>query len=119
MNLGHTVGHALEKLSGYHLRHGEAVAIGMIAAGRIAVALDRADPALVSRIEAALTAWRLPVRCPAFDVSEICEVMMHDKKRRGRSLRWVLPRAVGQVEIADDVPLDIVRSVLKDQGATS
>lgn len=119
LNLGHTVGHALEKLSGYRLRHGEAVAIGMVAAGRIAVALDRADQALVSRIEAALTAWGLPVRCPAFDVSAICEVMMHDKKRRGRSLRWVLPRAIGQVEVADDVPLDIVRSVLKDQGATS
>ncbi len=119
LNLGHTVGHALEKLSGYSLRHGEAVAIGMVAASRIAVALGRADPSLVSRIEAALRAWGLPVRCPPFEVAAICETMMHDKKRRGRSLRWVLPRAIGQVEIADDVPLGVVRSVLEDQGGRS
>lgn len=118
LNLGHTVGHALEKLSNYSLRHGEAVAIGMAAASRIAVALGRAEPSLANRIEAALKTWGLPVRCPPFDVDAICEAMMHDKKRRGRSLRWVLPRAIGQVEIVDDVPLDVVRSVLKDQGAS-
>lgn len=118
LNLGHTVGHALETLSDYSLRHGEAVAIGMVVASRIAVALGRADPSLVSRIEAALTAWGLPVRCPPFDVDAICDVMTHDKKKRGRSLRWVLPIAIGQVEVVDDVPLDVVRSILKDQGAT-
>ncbi len=117
LNLGHTVGHGLEKLSGFSLRHGEAVSIGMVAAARIAVELGRAAPLLADRIEAALVAWDLPVRCPPFDVDEIWKAMAHDKKKRGRGLRWVLPRAIGEVEITEDVPFDAVRSVLSRLGA--
>ena len=117
LNLGHTVGHGLERLSGFSLRHGEAVAIGLVAAARIAARLDRAAPTLVSRIETALMAWGLPVRCPPYDVAAIWEAMSHDKKRRGRSLRWVLPHDVGQVEIVSDVPTEVVRSVLCEIGA--
>ena len=125
LNLGHTVGHALERLSGFTLRHGEAVGIGMVAAARIAAGLGRADPALAGRIAEVLSAWGLPVRCPRFDklsaqhfdADTIWEAMAHDKKRRGRALRWVLPRAIGQVEITEDVPRDIVLAVLRDLGA--
>jgi len=92
LNLGHTVGHALERLSGFGLRHGEAVAIGMVAAARVAGELGWAAPSLAARIEAVLVAWGLPVRCP-------------------------LPREIGQVEIVADVPQDRVRSVLGDMGA--
>jgi shikimate kinase/3-dehydroquinate synthase len=119
LNLGHTVAHALEHLSGYGLRHGEAVAIGMVAVARISAELGRAEPTLAGRIEAALAAWDLPVRCPPFRVGEIWEAMAHDKKRRGRSLRWVLPHAIGHVEVTDDVPHDVVTSVLTDMGARS
>jgi shikimate kinase / 3-dehydroquinate synthase len=117
LNLGHTVGHGLEKLSGFCLRHGEAVSIGMVAAARIAVRLGRADPSLADRIEAALAAWELPVRCPPFDADEIWEAMAHDKKKRGRGLRWVLPRAIGEVEVVEDVPQDTVKFVLRKLGA--
>ncbi len=117
LNLGHTVGHALEKLSDFALRHGEAVGIGMVAAARIAAELDQADSSLADRIEALLAAWELPIRCPPFDADAIWGAMAYDKKRRGRSLRWVLPRAVGQVEIAEDVPPRVVRSVLCSMGA--
>jgi shikimate kinase/3-dehydroquinate synthase len=121
LNLGHTVGHALERLSGFALRHGEAVSVGMVAAAWIAVELERADASLAERVEAVLAGWGLPVRCPgpdapgapSFDAESICRAMAHDKKRRGRSLRWVLPRALGEVEIAEDVPLDIVKTVLR------
>jgi 3-dehydroquinate synthase len=119
LNLGHTVGHALERLSGFSLRHGEAVSIGIVAAARIAVALGRADQALVDRIEPVLAAWGLPVRCPPFDVDAIWEAMAHDKKRRGRDLRWVLPHAIGHVEITAGVPPALARSVLRDLGARS
>lgn len=119
LNLGHTVGHALEKLSGFELRHGEAVSIGVAAAARIAVELDRAAPDLVERIEVLLTAWDLPVRCPAFETEAIWDAMAHDKKRCGDTLRWVLPRAIGEVEIFDDVPPSIAKSVLREMGARS
>ena len=117
LNLGHTVGHALQWLSGFSLRHGEAVSIGMVAAARIAAELGRADPSLTDRIEAALVAWGLPVQCPPFDAGALWEAMAHDKKRRGQALRWVLPRAIGEVEITEDVPHHIVRSVLCSMGA--
>jgi len=117
LNLGHTVGHALERLSGFGLRHGEAVGIGMAAAARIAVELGRAEPALAGRIEALLAAWGLPARCPPFDADAIWEAMAHDKKRQGRSLRWALPHAIGHVEIVEDAPPETVKSVLRDLGA--
>jgi 3-dehydroquinate synthase len=117
LNLGHTVGHSLELLSDFSLRHGEAVAIGMVAASRIARELGRADRSLTDRIEAILRAWGLPVRCPPYGPGAIWEAMTHDKKRRGRTLRWVLPHAIGHVEIVEDVPPAMVKSVLRDLGA--
>jgi shikimate kinase/3-dehydroquinate synthase len=119
LNLGHTVGHALEKLSDFSLRHGEAVSIGMVTATRIAVDLGRADASLVDRVEMVLAAWKLPVRCPPFDADAILAAMIHDKKKQGHGLRWVLPRAIGQVEIATDVPQEVVRSTLCSLGARS
>jgi len=117
LNLGHTVGHALEQLSGFRLRHGEAVGIGIAAAVRIAAALGRAAPALVDRIETALGVWGLPVACPPFAAGEIWEAMSYDKKRRGATLRWALPRAIGEVEIVEDVPREVVETVLYRMGA--
>ncbi len=119
LNLGHTVGHALEKLSGFELRHGEAVGIGMVAAAHIAAQLGLADPSLAQRIAGTLTAWDLPTRCPLFDVTAIQDAMTHDKKRRGKTLRWALPHAIGKVEIADNVPPQIVQSALSAIGARS
>lgn len=117
LNLGHTAGHALERLSEFTLRHGEAVSVGLVVAARIAAALGRADSALGERVEAALVNWGLPVRCPPFAVDAIWAAMAHDKKRRGRGLRWVLPHALGHVEIAADVPQDLVLNVLRELGA--
>lgn len=117
LNLGHTVGHALERLTGFALRHGEAVGIGMIAAARIAAELGRADPSLVDRITAALETWGLPVRCPPLEVESIWAAMAHDKKKQGRGLRWVLPLDIGRVEITDEVAPEIVRRVLRAMGA--
>ncbi len=117
LNLGHTTGHALERLSGYEMRHGEAVSIGMVAAAHIAVKLGKADAALPGRMEAILAAWGLPVRCPPFAAEDIWAAMAHDKKRQGRGLRWVLPRAIGEVEIAEGVPQETVMSVLRALGA--
>jgi 3-dehydroquinate synthetase len=86
----------------------------MVAAARISTELGRAAVTLPERIAAALVAWGLPVRCPPYPVEAIWEAMAHDKKRRGRSLRWILPHEVGHVEIVDDVPEQVVKSVLKE-----
>ncbi len=117
LNLGHTVGHALETLSGFTLRHGEAVSIGMAAAVRLAVAQGRADPALINRVEGLLSSLGLPVRCPPHSVDAVWEALAHDKKKRNRRLCWVLPRTVGVVDIVQDLSPELVYQVLRDLGA--
>ncbi|NLF01730.1 MAG: 3-dehydroquinate synthase [Anaerolineales bacterium] len=119
LNLGHTTGHALERLSEYTLRHGEAVAIGMVAATQIAARMGRANPTLVDTVRDTLSAWGLPVRCPPYDVGAIWQAMEHDKKRRGKALRWVLPVAISRVEVTEDVPREVVTSVLQEMGASA
>lgn len=119
LNLGHTVGHAIEVTSGYVIRHGEAVAIGLVAAARLAAALDEADTVLVQAIESTLSRWGLPIRCPDVEVDQLIDAMRHDKKRTATGLRWILPHAIGEVTIVDGVPEDTVRRVLVDMGARS
>ena len=117
LNLGHTIGHALERLSEYELRHGDAVAIGTVAAGRLAVAQGLAEPALAETIEQGLAAWNLPVRCPPLPVEAIWQALFADKKKQGKILRWILPAEIGRVEIVDDLPRSLVESVLLELGA--
>ncbi|RLC81263.1 MAG: 3-dehydroquinate synthase [Chloroflexi bacterium] len=114
LNLGHTVGHALERLSGYRMKHGNAVSIGMVTATRIAHRMGLCDAEVPERIESLLRKLGLPVRCPDFAPEAIWEAMQTDKKRRRKTLRWVLPRAIGEVEIRDDVPKGVVVEVLKE-----
>ena len=98
LNLGHTLGHALEQVTDYRLRHGEAVAIGTRLAARLAVRLGYAQPELPAQIEAALDALGLPWRIPEnLDRAAILRSMGVDKKRRAGRLRFVLPLSVGEV----------------------
>ena len=117
LNLGHTVGHALERLSEFELSHGRAVAIGMVAAARIAVQLKLAEPGLVDRIENILSAWGLPIRVPEFPPDRVIAAMAHDKKKQHGRLRFILPRRIGAVEIVDDVPPAVIRTVLDEMKA--
>ena len=117
LNLGHTVGHALEKLSGFALRHGEAVGIGIVAATRIAAKSDMTSTELVETVEAALRRWEVPVRCPPHSTDAIWRAMAFDKKRQQDGLRWALPRGIGDVIVTDKVPPGLVRTVLHDMGA--
>jgi 3-dehydroquinate synthase len=117
LNFGHTTGHALEQLSAYTLRHGEAVSIGMVAASRIAEKLNIAKGGLTQTIENTMKTWGLPSVCPDFEVDDIIDAMTRDKKKIGNRLRWVLPRDVGNVDIFDDVPIDVVKATLVAMGA--
>ncbi len=103
LNLGHTFGHALETLSDFSLRHGEGVSIGLAAATRLAARLELCDPALVDRVEALLLHLSLPIRYPGVTPEQALQAMSTDKKRVGAQLRFVLPRAVGDVDMFDDI----------------
>jgi shikimate kinase/3-dehydroquinate synthase len=104
LNLGHTFGHALEKLSHFDMRHGDAVAIGLLCAVRLAMRLDLCDASLVTRVDQLLRAIGLPTRVPQSLASKaILDAMLTDKKRANGRLRFVLPRAMGDVVILDDI----------------
>jgi 3-dehydroquinate synthetase len=98
LNLGHTIGHAVELLSGYHLRHGEAVAIGMAAEARLAERLHLAEKGTVDVIEEALRRLELPVEVPAeMSPGAILTAMQVDKKRMAGKVRFALPVKIGEV----------------------
>lgn len=112
LNLGHTFGHAIEQVSGYSLRHGEAVAVGTVAAARMALSLNRCDESTVKRIEACLQRLGLPTSAAGLDLNQIHAMMFQDKKRRGSVLRFIIPRAIGDVTIIDDPGADYAREAL-------
>jgi 3-dehydroquinate synthetase len=85
----------------------------------MAVELGRADPTLPARISSALEAWDLTTTCPPYHVEDIVAATAHDKKRKGRVQRWVLPTGVGEVEIVEDVPPHVIETALSDLGARS
>lgn len=101
LNLGHTVGHALEAASGYRLAHGPAVAIGMRAAAAIAAGRG-ADAEIPGRLDELLAALGFRLR-HRFDPAAVRSALLADKKRLAGRQRWILPLRIGQVVEADDV----------------
>ena len=118
LNFGHTVGHALEMAAEYKLTHGEAISVGMVAATRLAVAVDKCDRAFATRLIGLIERAGLPTSYPdaphLFD--RILTSMQMDKKFRGGKNLFVLPTEPGAWEQREDVPWplvhDAVRSVL-------
>jgi 3-dehydroquinate synthase len=115
LNYGHTVGHALESLAGYGaLLHGQAVAIGMVSASRLAERLGRIDASVTARQEKLLATFGLPTHLPDVDADQIVRGMMHDKKVQHGQLRFVLPTRLGHAELVGGVEIEKVREVLKE-----
>lgn len=112
LNLGHTFGHALELLSGYALPHGQGVSIGLAAAARLSARMGLCDPALSHRITGVLERLGLATTYRDHTPAQVWEAMAADKKRRGTKLRFVLPRALGDVIVTDDVVQNDVLEVL-------
>ena len=114
LNLGHTIGHALETETGYkHLLHGEAVAWGMIAATNIALSVGRTDSVTAGRITDAILSMG---RLPELNVSakKIVARLQSDKKTQNGVVHFVLPREIGKVEIASDVPENVVINAVEE-----
>ena len=104
LNYGHTLGHVVETLCGYGTwLHGEAVAIGMAAAGQIAVAMGLWSAADQARQLALIAAAGLPHHWPPLDETAVLECLQGDKKVRDGTVRFVLPTGIGSVEIRGDV----------------
>ncbi|MHB8620457.1 MAG: 3-dehydroquinate synthase [Chloroflexota bacterium] len=115
LNFGHTIGHALEAATNYQsLLHGEAVAIGMSGAARIAVELGKLDPGAYERLKALLKALGLPFAARGLAWEVVREAMKLDKKTRSGRIQWVLPTAIGSCEVSSDVPEEVLVKVLKD-----
>lgn len=114
LNLGHTIGHALEAETRYtQLLHGEAVAWGMIAATNIARSSGRLDSATAGRITSAvLSLGRLPGM--KVQVAGIMKRLKSDKKTRNGVVHFILPRGIGKVEIVNDVPESVVRAAVEE-----
>jgi len=114
LNLGHTIGHALEAETNYRsLLHGEAVAWGMIAATNIALGVGRTDSVVAGRIaDAILSLGKLP----EVNVSsrKILARLQSDKKTQNGIVHFVLPREIGKVEIASDVPPSAVLNAVEE-----
>jgi len=110
LNLGHTVGHALETVSGYRLRHGEAVAIGMVAEARLAEHFKIAGSGLSDAIADTLTGLGLPVRIPPdLPRLDILRALRFDKKIDSGVVRFALPVTIGEVRVGIEVDnLDLI-----------
>ncbi len=113
LNLGHTFGHALEQVSGYRWAHGEAVAVGLVAAARLSEVLGICAPEIPRQVEQALCHLGLPTRYRDYQPGALLDAMRHDKKWRSGRARFVLLREIGDPLIRDDVPLESVRAVLE------
>ena len=122
LNYGHTIGHAVESLTGYQaVNHGEAVAIGMMAAGEIAVELGTWwDRQSCDCQQGLIEKARLPQQIPA-EISNdaILDSLQTDKKVKAGKVRFVLPPKIGQAKVTDAVPPELIRQVLQRLQATS
>jgi 3-dehydroquinate synthase len=116
LNYGHTIGHAVESLTGYRrVNHGEAVAIGMVAAGAIATEMGLWAAADAERQLALLKKTKLPTRLPAgLDIDQILVSLRSDKKVKSGQVRFILPKGIGEALISNAVTDDLVRLALTD-----
>jgi 3-dehydroquinate synthase len=115
LNYGHTVGHAVEALSNYKLKHGQAVAIGMMAAAKLSQRLGFLNDENISQLEELILAAELPINLPDLDnvkKEKLLELIKHDKKVRDGKVRFVLLKTVGDVFISDKVTENTIREVL-------
>ena len=112
LNYGHTVGHAVEAVSDFRLKHGQAVAIGMVAAAGISHKMGLLDKSDVSRLTDVIKKAGLPTAMPDLDIKDVLQAMKHDKKVQRDKIRFVLLKAIGEAFITGEVSLALVEEVL-------
>ncbi len=113
LNLGHTIGHGVESASGYRLRHGEAIAIGLAAEARLAGVLGLASASLADEVADVLTRAGLPITAPGLDPEDVRVAMSSDKKKTGGRLKFALPASIGDVRWGVEVPEALLAAELQ------
>jgi 3-dehydroquinate synthase len=102
LNAGHTVAHALERVTGYAIPHGEAVALGLVAECALAEAMGVAPSGVGARVTALLARFGLPVRlAESLDPEQMIAAMASDKKNRAARVRFALPSRLGEMDAED------------------
>lgn len=115
LNYGHTLAHAIESTTGYtRFRHGEADAIGMMAAARMSEMMGLIAADMVERQRRVLERYQLPTHADGLDRDRIMAAIALDKKVVGRAVRWVLLEEIGRPVLRGDVPPDVVERALDE-----
>ena len=105
LNFGHTLGHAIESLTGYsRFVHGEAVAIGMVRAAELSHSMGKCSKEVPRRLEALLKNLGLPVEMPKLDPTAVIKSLYHDKKTMDNKIKFILVKEIGSIEIVEQVP---------------
>lgn len=118
LNLGHTFAHAIEQASDYAISHGQAVAIGLVAALQLSADLGYCQPVLIGRIKSILAGLALPTRLPLpLSSGKILSLMSSDKKKAAGRLQFVLIKDIGEPFVSDQVPEVAVLTVIQSLGA--
>ena len=112
LNYGHTIGHAVESVSDFKIGHGQAVAIGMLAAARISNMMGILDENETRRLRGVINDAGLPTEIPNLKMEDIIQAMKHDKKVFQDKVRFVLLKSIGSAFITDEVGPDLVEQVL-------
>ncbi len=112
LNYGHTIGHAIESVSGFQMEHGRAIAIGMLAAARISNKMGILAESELIRLKRLIEQGGLPSEMPDLKVDEVMQAMKHDKKVLRDRARFVLLRSIGDAFVTDEVSAALVKQVL-------
>jgi len=115
LNYGHTIGHGLEAAAEYTgMLHGEAVAVGMAGAARIARRLGLLPPEVAERQDALIARFGLPLRASGVDPAKVLAATALDKKVKGGAIGWVLLEGIGRPVIHHDVPPELAEEVVRE-----
>jgi len=115
LNFGHTFGHAIESASGYSkgYNHGEAISVGMMIACEVGVSLGMLKSGELERVKGLLRTAGLPVKARGVSSGDIMKAFAYDKKFSTGAVRMVVPNRIGTVSVVTDIPINLLRSVLK------
>jgi len=113
LNYGHTIGHAIESASDFKMEHGEAIAIGMLAAGRISNQMGMLDRNELARLKCVIERADLPTEIPRLKAKRLIPAIKHDKKILEGKIRFVLPTSIGTA-IIDEVSPSLIEQALGD-----